>query len=72
VADPVERVQIGNAARIRHRDEAVELPVVARRQIDALLVREAPHDVGGDRASEVRVKLGEAFLEHDEESMVAR
>ena len=31
VVDPVERVEIGHAARVRHRDHAVELPEVACR-----------------------------------------
>ena len=64
VVDPVERVEVGHAARVGDRDHPVELPEVARRQRDALLVREAPHDVRGDRAAEVRVQLGEASLEH--------
>ena len=72
VVDPIERVEIRDAARIGHRDETVELLVVARRQMDPLLVREAPHDVRRDRATEVGVELGEAFLEHAQQSMVAR
>ena len=64
VVDPVERVEVGDAARIGDRDHPVELPVVARRQSDPLLVRQAPHDVRRDRAAEVRVQLGEALVEH--------
>ena len=71
VVDPVERVEVGNAARVGDRDEPIELLVVARRQVDPLLVREAPHDVRGDRPAEMGVELGEAFLEHAEQSMVA-
>ena len=71
VVDPIERVEIGDAPRIGHRDKTVELLVVARRQVDPLLVREAPHDVRRDRATEVGVELGEAFLEHAQQSMVA-
>ena len=67
-ADPAEygldiaaRDVIGilDALRIRAGDEAVELPVVLHRERDALLVREAPEDLRGDRAPQVRVQLGE-------------
>ncbi len=59
VVDLVERVEVRHAARIAHRDEPVEVPVVLHRQRDALLVRQRPEDVGRDRASEVGVQLGE-------------
>ena len=59
VVDRVERVEVLDAARVGDGDERVELPVVLDRQRDALLVREAPHDVRRDRAAEVRVELGE-------------
>ena len=61
VVDLVERVEVRDAARVGDGDEAVELPVVLHRQRDALLVREAPEDVGGNRAAEVRMQLGEPF-----------
>src|ERR671936_970520 len=61
VVDPVERLEAVDAAWIADRDEPVELPVVLDRQRDPLLVRKAPEDVGGHRAAEVRVQLGEAF-----------
>ena len=61
--DVVQRVEVGDAARVGDGDEAVELPEVLHGQGDALLVREAPHDLGGDRAAEVRVELGEALRE---------
>ena len=70
VVDPVERVEVGNAARVGDRDHAVELPVVARRQVDPLLVREAPHDVRRHRAAEMGVQLGEASVEHANQSKV--
>src|SRR5207247_10393455 len=59
--DLVEGVEVRETARIGDRDEAVELPEVLHREGDALLVREAPEDVGGDRAAEMGVQLGEAF-----------
>src|SRR6267142_628607 len=49
--------------RIGDRDEAVELPEVLHRERDALLVREAPEDVRGNRPAEVGVQLGESFHE---------
>ena len=61
VVDRVERVEIGHAARVGHGHEPVEVPVVLDRKRDALLVGERPEDVGGDRAAEVGVQLGEAF-----------
>jgi hypothetical protein len=61
VVDLVERVEIGDAPRIGDRHEPVELPVVLDRQRDPLLVRQAPQDVRGHRAAEVRMQLGEAF-----------
>jgi len=61
VVDRVERVQVGDPARVGDRHQSVELPVVLDRQRDALLVGEAPEDVRGHRAAEVRVQLGEAF-----------
>ena len=64
VVDLVESIEIRDAARVGHRHEALELPVVLDRQRDALLVREAPEDVGRNRGAEVRVKLGETILEH--------
>ena len=62
VVDRVERVEVLDAARIRHGDERLELPVVLHGQGDPLLVREAPENVRGDRAAEVRVELGEALV----------
>ena len=41
VVDRVERVQVGDAARVGDGDEPVELPVVLDRERDALLVRDA-------------------------------
>jgi hypothetical protein len=64
VIDLVERVEVRDAARIADGDEPVELPEVLHRQRDALLVREAPHDVRGHRAAEVGVQLGESPLVH--------
>ena len=64
VVDPVERVEVLDPARIGDGDERVELPVVLHRQRDPLLVRERPEDVGGDRAAEVGVQLGETLGEH--------
>jgi len=61
VVDLIERVEVRDAARVAHGHEPVEVPVVLHRQRDALLVREAPEDVGGDRAAEVRVELGQAL-----------
>ena len=68
VVDLVEGVERVDAARVGDRDEPVELPVVLDRERDALLVGEAPHDLGGDRRAEVGVELGEALLEHGSES----
>ena len=65
VVDRVERVQVGDAARVGDGDEPVELPVVLHRERDALLVREGPEDLRGDRPAEVGVQLGEALLEHE-------
>jgi hypothetical protein len=64
VIDRVERVEVRDAARVADGDEAVELPVILHGKRDSLLVREAPEDVGGDRAAEMRVQLGESALEH--------
>ena len=64
VVDLVERVERVDAARVGDRDEPVELPVVLDRERDALLVREAPEDLGGNRRAEVSVQLGEASFEH--------
>jgi hypothetical protein len=58
VVDRVQSVQIRHPARVADRDEAVELPVVLHGQVDALLVREAPHDLRGDGAAEMGVQLG--------------
>jgi hypothetical protein len=62
VVDLVERVQAVDAARIRDRDHTVELPVVARRQSDALRVRGLPHHVRRHRPAEVRVQLGHRLV----------
>ena len=62
VVDLVERVEPVDAARIGDRDHAVELPVVARRQRDALRVGGLPHHVGGHRAAEVSVELGHRLV----------
>ena len=59
---PVEKLQVlveGVTAPCRGRDHLAELPVVLRRQLDALLVGDAPHDGGRDGPTEVAVKLGE-------------
>ena len=61
VVDRVERVEVGHAARVGHGHEPVEVPEVLDRKRDALPVGERPEDVGGDRAAEVGVQLGEAF-----------
>src|SRR5258705_1551650 len=63
VVDLVERVEVRDTARIGDRDEAVELPEVLHRERDALLVREAPEDVRGNRPAEVGVQFGESFHE---------
>jgi hypothetical protein len=62
LVDPVERGQVGDFARVGDGDELDELPVVLHRQRDPLLVRQCPQDLGRDRAAEVGVQLGEAFL----------
>src|SRR5205085_12527959 len=59
--DRVEGVEVRDAARIGDGDEPVELPEVLDRECDPLLVREAPEDLGGDRAAQVRVQLGQAL-----------
>ena len=64
VVDPVERVEVGDAARVGDRDERVELPVVLDRERDPLLVRERPEDLGRDGAAEVGVELSETLVEH--------
>ena len=61
VVDRVERVEVRHAARIGHGDEPVELPVVLDRERDALLVGERPEDVGGHRAAQMCVQLGESL-----------
>ncbi|MDX6540223.1 MAG: hypothetical protein QOI71_1833, partial [Gaiellales bacterium] len=48
----------------------VELPEVFDRQRDSLLVRKAPEDVGGNRAAEMGVQLGEAFHQMQNTRMV--
>ena len=60
VVDLVQLVEALDAARVGDGDERVELPEVLDRERDPLLVREAPEDLGRDRASEMRVELGEA------------
>jgi hypothetical protein len=62
LVDLVERGRVAHLARVGDGDEVLELPVVLDRERDALLVGERPHDLGGDRAAEVGVQLGEAFL----------
>jgi hypothetical protein len=64
VVDRVERVEVLDAARVGDGDERVELPVVLDRERDALLVRQRPEDVRGDRAAEMRVQLGQAPVGH--------
>ena len=64
VVDPVERVEVLDAARVGDGDERVELPEVLDRERDPLLVRERPEDVGGNGAAEVGVQLGETVVEH--------
>jgi hypothetical protein len=61
VVDAVELVEALHAPRIGHRDQRVERPVVLHGERDALLVGEAPEDVGRDGAAEVRVELRQAF-----------
>ena len=61
--DLVQRVEVLDSARVGDGDEPVELPEVLDGEGDALLVGKAPHDLGGDRAAEVRVELGEALGE---------
>ena len=65
VVDPVELVEVRHPARVVNGDERVELPEVLHRKRDALLVGEAPEDVGGDRASEMGVQLREPLAVHD-------
>jgi hypothetical protein len=64
VVDLVELVEPPHASGVGDRDERVELPEVLDGERDSLLVGEAPEDVGGDRASEVGVELGEAPVDH--------
>ena len=64
VVDPVEHVEVGDAARVGDGDERVELPVVLDRERDPLLVRQRPEDLGRDGAAEVGVELGETLVEH--------
>ena len=59
---PVEEPEVaveGMATGGRGGDHLPEFPVVLRRQLDALLVGDAPHDGGRDCAAEVAVELGE-------------
>ncbi len=72
VVDLIECVEVSDTPRIGDRDEAVELPEVLHREGDALLVREAPQDVRGDRAAEMGVQLGEAFHGESLESRFRR
>ena len=65
VVDLVELVEPLHPVRVGHRDERVELPVVLHRERDPLLVGDRPEDVGGDRASEMGVQLGEPFARED-------
>ena len=53
VIDRVERIEVLDAARIRDRDEPVELPEVLDGQRDALLVGKTPENVRRDGAAEV-------------------
>src|SRR5207237_864754 len=46
-----------------HGDEVDELPVVLRREADALGVRDAPHRCRVDGAAEMDVELGELVSE---------
>jgi hypothetical protein len=55
--------KVRHPARIGHRHHPVELPEVAGWQRNPLVVREAPHDVGGNRPTEMRVELSEAVRE---------
>ena len=59
VIDRVERIEVLDAARVRDRDEPVELPEVLDGQRDALLVGETPQNVRRDGAAEVGMELGE-------------
>ena len=72
VVDLVELVEALHAVRVGHGDERVELPEVLHRQCDALFVRDRPEDVGGDRAAEMRVELGEPFLREDHRASLFR
>jgi len=47
----------------RERDEVDELPVVLRREADALRVRDAPEVRGIDGPTEMDVQLGELVAE---------
>ena len=53
----------GFALALADGDEVDELPVVLRRQPDALLVRDAPEGGGIDRSAEVDVELGQLVAE---------
>ena len=59
---PMEQPEVaveGMVARRRGGDHLAELPVVLRRELDALFVGDAPHHGRRDSAAEVAVKLGE-------------
>ena len=56
-------VEIGDTARVGDGHEPFELPVVTRGQRNSLFVREAPENVGGDRAAEMGVQFGEALFD---------
>ena len=72
VVDLVELVEPLDALRIGDGDERVELPVVLARERDPLLVRDRPEDVGGDRAAEMGVELGEPFALEDHRASLER
>jgi len=61
----VEREELLERAPLaaRQRDEVDELPVVLRRQPDALGVGDAPEVGGVDGATEMDVQLGELVAE---------
>ena len=59
---PVEQLEVaveGPSAPRGHGDQVAELPVVLRRQADALGVGDAPHDGRRDRPAEMAVQFGQ-------------
>jgi hypothetical protein len=60
VVDAVEALEAVGAAA--HVGRPRELPVVAKGELDALLVRQLPHGGGVDAAAQVGVQLGQALV----------